>query len=45
MKLNKPKYVERCPKCKSDDLIVIRDCSWPSVECNNCGTYVRDFGD
>lgn len=36
---------ERCRNCGSTNLIVVRDCSWPSVECANCGAYVRDFGD
>lgn len=44
-----PKYKskrERCPNCGSFNLSVVPDPpTWPHVECDDCGAYVRDFGD
>lgn len=44
-KPSKVKFKEGCPNCGSKHLIVVRDCNWPSVECGDCGAFVRDFGD
>jgi len=38
-------FKERCIKCGSTNLVVVRDSTWPSLECDDCGTFVRDFGD
>jgi hypothetical protein len=36
---------ERCYKCGSYNLVVVRDSTWPSLMCAECGAHVRDFGD
>lgn len=45
--ISKPKreLKERCYHCGSYNLKVVRDSSWPSLVCCECGANVRDFGD